>query len=370
MSKQIKNDKPIAVSDGDQAPVVSAEAFMPYGFDEHHETEYSKTLLEKSNLLAASIFNGKEGYEKFTRPWFGFNPSEASEVSVKNAAFFDRVNIDNALASSTGILPYDGAPARTSFKANMRIGELQQKLRRLEKRYEAEEILNLEGRERIISTVLLPDSQFGVSDYSGTQYVSLRYPVQRSVATGNLAEDDVEVLESVMNYLNTLRIIMQPYRPRSEADAGWTVEGLLSPVLPSIDPGAVSVFHTRPEFARKMVDKLKTLQSFFHLTIPYKVREDHIPSARYPTGASSAWMKLTVASGRLRAVSLGYIHDEKTLSELYEAIVEIHHKVMDYLFAQTTEIEVYFQYLNRIGMSFEELVKESAERIKEGDVPW
>jgi hypothetical protein len=373
MTKQSKNDKPadeskttvIAVATDGQAPVLPA--FEPYKTNPEYEAPYSKVLMDKSNELARQCFKDQEGYNTFTNAMklspYGVD-GESSAVTLKNFQFFNHMALDAAIDRMTMIRL---GPIVERWALGTRLQDVIKKVRKLEKIYDDYEILDEDARERIINTVLIPAQQFGMTDYT-THRPGLRFPMQKSVAAEVLSEDEVEAIDSIVSFVPMIRERFQFYKPWTQ---GATKEELLAPLLPA-KTGDVPVHFAwqSPEDDAKLIKRIKQLRNFFNSAIPTNVQYDYIPKTRWPQQSTQAMTKMVGSSAKLRDVSAGYIREDKRLSDLLEAIVEMSNDLRAWLMAEVSDLGAYFQYLNRIGMTYEHLVEESKERIHDQDAPW
>lgn len=372
-NKQSKNDKLVqAAATGaivvdaaaEQAPVLPA-SFAPYAANPNYEDPYSETLLTKANGLAKECFKDQAGYDAFTKSmkWtLDEGPNESITIT-KNRKFFDHGAIDRALQNAVSIrLGMLREPWATSTK----LAELLKKVRKLEKIYDDYEILDEEARERIINTVLLPTSQFGVHDFA-TGSPGLRYPMQKSVVAEMLTDEEVGNVDSVISYLPQLRELMSEYTPYTQ---GATKEDLLEPLLPETDPSRPMWLYHAAGADAKLIKRIRQIRRFFEAALPSNLQYDYIPASRYPSNSMSNYTKVVAASNTLRDVSEGFIREDKRLSDLLAAIIELADKMRQWLSAEVTDLASFFHYLNRIGMSYETLVEESKERIRDSDAPW
>lgn len=371
-SKQSKIEQPVESTPlllpsvgADQAPVVPAE-FTPYSANAEYEPPFSSTLLAKSNELARGIFKDQQGYNSFTQPYYKYPLDVQAESSVEanNLKYFNGLLVDQAVhriaTIRVGLL-------QEQWAVGVKILETIKKVHRLEKLYDAYEILDDDARERIINTTLMPASQFGVQDFHAIS-PGLRFPMQKSVVTEILSEDDIATIDSIVSWLPLVRQTLANHKSWTP---GMTKAQLLTPALPPKSENAAYAFHT-PEADAQLINKIKQLRHFFQYVIPHNTTVDLISPQRAPllNPVHEAFTKMTNASAKLRDVSAGFIREEKPLSELLQAIYDLSLAMRTWLSAECNEVNRYFNYLSRIGMTFDQLVEESAERIRESDVPW
>lgn len=169
----------------------------------------------------------------------------------------------------------------------------------------------------------------------------------------------------IINYIPTIRIVLQGYKPWND---DVTEESLLKPLFSSKAGGQFG--HISAIEERDSLRRLRDVHAFFGRVMPSLLIEDHIPQVRYPSKASQTLTTLQMKSASLRDTAASYVQYQKPLSELLEKIIELAQALKDYFHAVVSEVDAYFEYLNRIEMTYEMLVKESSRRIQEGDVPW
>lgn len=376
MAIKPKNDKPVqneAPADpkfvnpagAEQAPVLPA-VFEPYISNPEYEEPYSPTLVQKSNDLARKIWGSQEAYFA-AKGYTPLDEQDRSAATTVNSKVYQRHHVDSLLYDMFRIPDVGFAgPAHSLVSYD----ELLKKLKKLEKQHDIYDILDEDGRQRIIDIILLPVSQFGLEkNYFNDERVSLQYPPQPSVVNGLLTDNDLLSIQEIVNFLPRVRRTLMSYKPYSN---GYTVESLLQPIIEVGKSGFGYGTQPRlnPELDRSLLTQMQDLLQFFSRHIPHMVVQDHIPELRYPTRAHNQQMQLGLASKKLRDISADFLQEAATLSELLEAIVELSKHLASFFVTQSGEIELYFTYLNRIGVKFETMVTESKVRIGDGDVPW
>lgn len=361
----------VATGTDTQAPVLD---FEPYQNSPYDSGGYSSSLMAKSNELAGSIWKGKEGYmrAKGLHP-FDFDPAseredfrpEPSETVVKNGAMFNYYQIRSKIQQAldmTLTLGF-GNPGAFFGQRTLMVDTIK-KLARLEKKHDEEEIFNEETRERIIDAALLPSAPASMGWMS--TYVDLRYPPQKAVAANLLTNEEVQAIESLLNYLPRIRRMLTAYNSEPMV---LKKEELLEPLLG--DPSLKSSMFAPPvEKDKKFLKQLRDLHYFFNMVIPYNIKEDHIRAISYPLVSNDRWQELQKRSKELREASLGYVREEKPLSEVLQAIWDFSAALEIHFDSLAMEVNACFDYLNKIDLAFETLVTESEEKLRAGDPPF
>lgn len=347
---------PLITSDSDQAPVIP---FVPYANYEHSEP-YSPLLLEKANALAAKIWTDQEGYMAYKAPYAVGKTREELAVIDRNKAFFD-YNVVNAMIRRLFTIHLLNAD-QNSLGDNFRITELIKKLKRLEKKYDRDDIIDELTREQLIDNILMPAHLYGVDGGYISSTVQFRYPMQKSVVTELLTMEDMLTIESIIAYIPKIRELlassklhMYPQVKKKRLMANWM-----------IDPKSYS---SNKDCARFLSDLLN-FASFFNCVLPYELRADMIPALRYPTAVSQHHDELREASTALRNEALTYVQKQKSLSSLLQATVDVSNALHRYFSSVAVELEGCFTFINRTGIKFEKLVEESKQRIDSSGDPF
>lgn len=358
-SKQNKqSQQPIASGTQDQAPIIP---FAPYQFDPEYEPPYSTSLMEKSNKLAASIWANKEAYD-LMRPNHvsTLMNKELREVVEKNQTVFDRMSLDLAIRNTFDNF---GFGYDTSYSGRQKINNLIKKLKRLERKFDSEEIMDYEKRERLIDMVLFPGFPSDVFNSSfGQQYVDFRWPPMKAVVNELLTAEEVNSMETVFNFIPRIRNVMKNYKPYAD---GYEKERLLQPF------GKTSSIDNRQRYFEKdLLQGIKYLHNFVSNSMPFRVMQDHVPALRHPVQSTMLYSDVQKASQQLREAVLGYVQEQNTLSDMMENILNLADSMRNYFLALVNEINDCFLYFNHIGLSFEKLVEESETRIEQSQVPF
>lgn len=353
----LKAEQPIAIAAEGQAPVIP---FAPYKNHDDYEADYSSTLIDKSNDLARKIWSSQEGYEASK---VSVCPSSAikkgNDAAAKNYALFSRRELDREVNRVFSI----GVHSPDAWGQRQKIVDLIKKLKRLERRYELEDLFGDDDHEMIVQNALLPTSQFGVCEVIGeSRYANFHYPTRPALVNGQLTAEDIVSLEYALNFIPAVREILYGFKPWSDV---FSEEKLLEP-LNSL-PGR-GVFGLKKD--REFLLRLRDAKSFFERVFPTLLVHDLIPKLRYPSEEKLALTSLQAKSADLRDSATAFIQREKPLSALLEKILELSDALKNYFGAVISELSAYFGYLDHIGMPYETLVKESSQRIREGDVPW
>lgn len=351
MTKQSKNEKPVAVTPTDHAPIIP---FMPYTHDERFEPPFSNALKEKSNALATSVWNNQTSYDVWNNvlgKTFAAKDVEESEVVKKNHAHFQYNEIHEALYRIFSLT--NSTNNHNNFSETQKVNELIAKLERLERR--GKEVIDDETRDDIVNTILLNANNFSPIQTYYPEYINFYHPACVGVVNGLITNNEMETLTGILNFIPRMRNILKNYR--SPQSSILTTEMLLKPIVANSDS--------------ELLQSLFNINSFFEIAIPYKVKADFITSAN-PSGNSFIGPAplYREASKNLRDVSYGFIQGRKLLSELLKSIVNLVLESFNYFTSMAVEIKKFFNYLNQIDVSYETLVIESTPRINGGTEPW
>jgi hypothetical protein len=359
-------------------PVASAEegqtivlTYFPYTENNWGQT-YSPSLLQRSNELANKIWPTDEAYSLangrlgYSGRYFDPKGPKKLEVIMGNKRYFDRGGLQAELQRALGFhqnRPMDESPFMFTTRARQVIGKLQ----RLEKKYGEDELFSDDTHDRIIETVLMPLSTFGVSDnFHSTNWLDLRNHIQKAVVNEILTKEDMQVMETILNYLPRLRSLLKDYVPHM---SGYTKEDLLVPLIGNTAPGAQQRYVTVEE-DRKLLNTVKKVLHFAEQSIPSNVMGDFIPSMRYPRKSSDAHVSLQKTSRELREASMDYVQGSGNLSKVLDNIVDLSEGLLKYFSAMADEIQDFYIYLDRVNVEYAQVVEESAEQIAQSDMPW
>lgn len=355
-------------ANADSAPIIK---YTPYQ-ENNWGQSFSPSLVQRSNELANKVWPSMESYDLANnRRLFGglgHGYGEKVEAAKKNAELFDHFSLRNEVQRAVGFdYPRHGMTHPFSFLEQVR--ETIGKVRRLEKKYGTDEIIDDIVREKIIDIVLMPTSSYGLTDgYHGGRYLDLRYPQQKAVVNEMLTKDDVSVIETTLNYVNRLRNLLQGYDHYPQA---YTREELLVPLKgPAPTLSGMPPHYVGPDTHRKLLKSIKTVLYFFEQAIPQRVLHDFVPAMAGQRKSQDRFLELQKASRELREASMAFVQETGTLADLMEKVVELSTAVYHYFAAMIDEIRACYEYLDRVGMSFETLVNESRERIEQSDAPW
>lgn len=354
LNKAFGGSKVIAAA-ADQAPVLP---FAPYQAD-YYNTPYSTSLMEKSNALSAKIWNGREGYTQAQMRFPLDVVGERAEIIEKNKTFLDRSLTGEILHSILSLQPYTMV---TDWTNRQRTIDTIKTIKRIEKRHGEDQVFDDVAREQIINTVLMPSNMYGVADqFNNYNYLSLRHLPVKAVVNELINADSVTVVENIINYIPKMRFLMANYQPHS----GQRVKG---------ERLLVSLNKQENKYCRnadqQYLDDVRNMAEFFNCAFPGSVVGDLIPELKYPTNSCTSYTKLRQASTELRDAAIGYMQETSTLSVLLQRIVDVAELTKEYFFCIMNENEAYFNYLNRIGMSYEQLVTESNARITDSEFPF
>lgn len=348
--------KPLAASVDGQAPTIP---FAPYANDEYSDP-FAPVLLEKANALADKIWGSKESYDaqQFTYP-VGKSEEESSLIE-KNKTYFNHNTVMQALSRLLSINLIGSDP--NSFYDHMKITELIKKLKKLEKKYESDDLIDGDKREQLIDSILMPTNMYGIFDQHYRQTVHFHYPVQKSVVNEILNQEDMRTIESVISYIPRVRSLLASFKPVN----GYPVKGkrLLKDWMPDLKN--FSSIHDDKRF----LSDLSNLANFFNCALPYSVHNDLVPALKYPRSSNQNYDKLRKASADLRDTALGYIQERLPLSDLLQSVVDLAAALNAYFVAVAVEVEACFNFISRIGVRFDKLVEESKARIDNSGHPF
>lgn len=359
--KQVKQAQPVATTKDEQAPILP---FAPYEADPYPEytPPYSGTLVEKSNALALKIWPTKEAYLAHQGTSLEDNSKEITAAKEFNNKFFSKFDISSLVEKAFSV---DNEYARrSSFSVAGMVREFIKKLKRLEKQYDDVDLIGYDKRDAIIDLILLPVQMYGTdSHYEFSRSIDLRYPTVKGVMNELVTPEDVSVMESIINFIPRMRVTLASQGPE---DSVSSVEQLLKPIVVP----KVSEFSTFGNNPQAVLQSIKRVHRFLNEALPHNVVSDHIPEFVYPLKSTVRFSEVQRKSADLRNTVLGYIQEEKVLSELLQAIVDLSDALNAYFTAMVEEIDSCFKYFNRIGLSYETIVKESEERLRDSSFPF
>jgi hypothetical protein len=354
---------PLASAPEGQAPILSHKPYTDNGWG----SSFSNSLLTRSNELANKVWPTSQSYIEARHGAVRMGYDQRTDVHEANRQQFDRYPLLNEVRRLLDMSNMNGranALESTPYAFSQRAGEVLIKLRRLEKKQGMNEVFDDAAREKIIETVLVPTTSFGVNyNYHGYNYLDLRFPQQKVVVNDVLSKEEVAIIEMLINYIPRLRILLANYDQHVGA---YTSEELLKPLVGNLPDRQ----HGNLQEDRKLLDTIKKVLFFFEQAIPHNIVQDFIPELRHPRKSAERFMDLQRASKDLREASLAYIQETGPLSKMLEEIMDLSDALFAYFSEMVAELAACFQYLDRVGVTFVQLVEESAARIRESDHPW
>lgn len=355
---------PLASAPDGQAPILEHK---PYSQTTWGAT-FSDTLVARSNELANKVWPTGQAYIEARHGSVRMAYQDRTEVMDVNRAHFDRYPLANEvrriLATESSYVPGRAMGVDYTYAFIQRAQEVLTKLRRLEKKEGINGVFDDAAREKIIETVLLPTTSFGVnSEYHGYNYLDLRFPQQKAVVNDVLSKDEVAVIEQLINYIPRLRVLLANYDQHVGA---YSREDLMHPLTGLREP---RTFNNLQE-DRKVLNTIKKVLHFFDQAIPHNIVQDFLPELRYPRKSSERFIELQKASKDLREACLDYIQETSSLSKMLEEILDLSDALLAYFNAQIEELAVVFAYLDRVGITFPQFVDESEARIRDSEHPW
>ena len=348
--------KPLATTEQDQAPVVP---FAPYETSVYEEP-FSSSLLEKANELAVKIWGNQESYNAQQATYPIGKTEEEIRLIEKNKSYF---NISTVTQNVHRLLTIGlSQPDPNSFYDQIKVSELIKKLKRLEKKYESDDLIDENVREQIINNILMPSNMYGVNDHFYNPSAQFRYPPQKSVVNELLTAEDMQVIESVIYYVSRVRGLLATFHP--PGSRAVKAKRLLKDWMPDTKRWSSL------DDDKRFLSDLANFANFFSCALPYNVHADMIPALKYPTASSKHYEKLREASTALRNATLGYVQEQKQLSDLLQAVVDLSAVLRDYFTSLAIEVEACFNFISRIDVAFDKLVEESKARIDNSGYPF
>lgn len=349
-----------------------------YGLLARNDNKGSE-LTDKANEFACKLWKDAGSYQNVRALMsdYGF-PVLNQEINQNNFTYFNSHYIQSNLygmfsvshiLSSHPLMGLDG------------MTNLISKLKRLERKHSSEELIDDISREKIIDTILMPTNLYGVTDkYHGYDFIDMRYPRQKSVVNELITGEEMEVITSVLNYIPRLRVLLSNY---DRHIGKMTKDGLLeklswnsatyqpTPFSRQANPyGNPQGRDLNLQEDKKILNTLRKMYDFLVQVIPFEMQRDLIPSFSSTRASDVRWKAMQKASRNLREAATAYIQEERTLSSLLSAILELSEAVLDYFNTLVDEVKDMFTFLNRIGASYEKIVEESEMLFQNSEVPW
>lgn len=356
---------PIASVPSGQTPILEHKPYSSGNWN----ANFSSTLVERSNELANKIWPSQQSYIEARHGIAkSISHQQISETMEANRNFFDRWPLIAEVRRVVGIdRVMSGRPVNDPsypYAFAQRAQEVLTKLRRLEKKHAEEDIFDDVAREKIIETVLVPTTSFGVnSQYHGYQYLDLRFPHQKAVVNEVLTKEEVSIIEALINYIPRLRVLLTNY---DQHVGSYTKDDVLYPLTGKRDEQRL--YDLQED--RKLLLAVKKVRHFLDQAMPGNIAQDFLPELRYPRKSDEAYLNLQKASKELREASLGYIQETSPLSKMLERIIDLATALEGYLLGMVDEIGAVFAYLDRVGVTYQQFVDESASVIRGSDYPW
>lgn len=348
-----------------KAPVIE---FDPYASEkEYRGSSLSATLMAKSTELSRTIWRDKETYH-LAQGIFPAAEEGSAEAKARdqNNEFWPGWEISSEITRmfSTATQTANQVQSTFRYQAETKVLEVLEKLKKLERTETIEDLFHENVRVQITDALLPVSGAETLSFNSGG--LNLRWPTRPVVALGQLEESDIDLITRLLMYVPDIREIISVPTWRVYTDRDVTKEDLLKPLIPT------NTWRNR-EFDKNFIKRLHQLQNFFHRAVPAQIARDHITSmySKVPAQYARDLQSLHRASTKLRNTLMKFIREEETLSELLQRIINLAHALSSYYGSIVNEIGGYFQYLNKIGMTFEQLVSESNHsRLAEEEAPW
>lgn len=344
-----------------QAPIMSAEFYRKHTYG----APYSSTLLDNANKLAGIIWGDRTQVAQQRHAQLpGQTPEETLAVFVKNANQYSHHPVNQRLQKLLAIVTdQTQGPGFHPISYDHYVTTVIRKLKRLERKYNSDDLLNDESRERIIENVLLPSNSFGVEHGYTGDYVDLQYPPQRAITLNLLTKEDFGYITSALNFLPRVRYLLKLF---DGYGGPVTKEELLKPLKPEV----ANQYYGQREEDQQFLDALKKVHAFMFDAIPYEVSADFELSPRGQPLSGKYYEEVRKASQSLRETAMRYIQEAVELSDLLEAIYALSGKLIQYFSELNEEVRKHYDFLNRVGISFEQLVEESKDRLSHDNTPW
>jgi hypothetical protein len=367
LTKQSKTDESGQSTDGEQKPLVTATKdqapvipFAPYVNNEYTEP-YSPLLLEKANVLAGKIWGDQASYDAFTYTYARGDTKEAAVIIEKNKAFFDH-GVLNAVVRNLFTIKVPGSTPNVyddMYKADVLI----KKLGRLEKKFELTELFSENAVEQIVENILMPAKMYGVYHDFGGYTSSFRLQQQKAVINELLTMDEINLIDTIIAYVSKIRDLLSGFRipgRSGRVDEKRLVTGWM--------PVPNSYVSTKDEM--QLLNDISNFTDFFNCAFPYALCQDLLPTFKFPSLTAQRRATLETASANLRDGTVVYIRDQKSLTPLLRLIVELSDALQGYFTSLLSDLEAYFNFINRLGIRFEKLVSESRLRIDDTNNPF
>lgn len=353
-------DPKVTAKEG-ETPVIN---FEPYVTHRYEETVQSQQLIDKSNKLAASIWKDQAAYTvgKDYRSYLR-TPHKTSPDTIiaANNEYFDFNKIKNIVQ---GILCIEGVRVNepepyyhTGISHTVR--KLILKIASLEKKYGSDAVITESKRDNILKSIFFRDiyNETQTMGWYNPSAVDLVYDKQPALVNEYLSLEDMQLLSNIINYVPRLRFLFGTKAKNTPAD-------VIDTVLQKIDFTKIYMSTTSvSDEAIALMQKIERLPEFFYTVIPSQISSDFIKTNKnvfYGNGDRFETVRNT--STELRNVAIKYANDERTLADLLEAIVSLVESYSNYYQEIINNIHQYFDYLNRIEVSFKDMVDD----VKEG----
>ncbi len=353
--------KGLQVPDASQALVLP---FAPYQTQEYGAT-YSETLVAKANEHADKKWGSQERYE-YARLQFPALPSlDELDLRQEDSKIFAKYQIDNVLWRVFGLnynQTTNGLPA---------VHNVITKVKKLEKTRDVDDYF-LDGvRERIINCILLPVQNFAPADSVeyGSGWLKFSYQGTRAEASGELSSEDVTMICNMLDYIPRVRRALKSFSVREPMKL--VQAELLLPIIDAKMQSENKIFNPGPSSRElEIPHRLLAMKQFLERAVPNQMVQDNIPGLQYPNQEYIGFGKLSLASTHLRDTVTGFITERYGLAELLEAIQRLEQELLGYFRSVTAVIELYLNFLHRIGTTYTKLVEESAGALEIDDIPF
>lgn len=359
-----KAQKPAAAAPEGETPVIP-EFFGRYNYRLHMRNEplEPSVVLQKSNMEAARIWGTPEVFQNLKRikdaDRYGYRDSymdagnSPDPVVVANNEYYDMERFPQVLLSFYNI---SVQPTLGGFhygrSVNHNVTRLIEKIAALEDKYEDEDIVNSDARKVIIDQALMPATEvIGVNSWANP---TVWLPYDKSSV---LSQEEQNLLSAIVSYLpkirhfNTLKVL----------DSAENTIGTISrkDSIPN-DFDKHYRYTTGSVELRHVADKVDRLSEFLGIAIPYDISDNLIfirDDSQY-NGRNTAVAEVYKASTKLREIAVKYVQYKKTLSELLQAISDFAEATLLHQQSKCDIVASYFQYFNRAGILFEEVLNE------------
>lgn len=320
----------------------TGSCFAPY-VNNGYGVQYSSSLLEKANALANTIWKGQDGYN----------------ASLPNALLAN-TRVTDILVELNRIFSFNNGNS-TAFEYH-EVNELIRKLKRLENKHDADELIDGDARDQIINNIFAPTHLYGGSEFGGFAGVYLNPRQQMSVMTGILTADEITFIQQMVSYIGRIRFILADFK---SADSQAVSKDLLL-----FDWSSAAKKYLRLEDDRRTLNYITNLATFFNIALPFDMRDTLLPGDWYTAEFYRNLDNLTKASTALRDTVVWYVREQKALSDLLEKINDINGALLAYFTTLVARVGSGFNMIDRLGLSFETFVKESEQLIVDSYSPF